>query len=166
MVAMVVCMLLASTLAAHAQGVEVGVTGGFGGVGAEGLSYRNFGVIGGEICGFCNRGISIFGEYSHWLPTKDDLATRITSFDLAAGGVRIQGGRRVRPFFDFGVAGGTDRYAYSGGTGSHTNWGVVLGGGAAIPLGEKFYVRPQFRIFALSGIHVLTAGSVGFGIRF
>jgi hypothetical protein len=43
---------------------------------------------------------------------------------------------------------------------------MVLGGGVTIRLSKHLYVRPQFRTYALRGLHVAAWGGAGFGIRF
>ncbi|MBL8294215.1 MAG: outer membrane beta-barrel protein [Bryobacterales bacterium] len=155
--------MLAAAALARAQTGEIGVAGGYGTIAAEDISYQSFGFAGVEVCGRCDKGFAVFGEYSHWFagPSRG-----ITSFDLVAGGLRIQGRRRIRPFFDAGLAVGRDAFTYSGGRDAHTNWGAVLAGGVAIPIGERFYVRPQFRVYALTGLHFAIGGGAVFGIRF
>lgn len=157
-----VCTLLAAAVAS-AQTGEFGVTAGLGTVAAEDVNLETFGFAGVKGCGFCNKGFALFGEYSHWFAGG---SSGITSFDVAAGGLRIQGVRGIRPFFDAGLAVGHDRFAYTGGRGAHTSWGAVLAGGVAIPVGQRYYVRPQFRLYALSGLHIAVGVGAAFGVRF
>jgi hypothetical protein len=58
------------------------------------------------------------------------------------------------------------RNVYTGGNGAHSLGGIVLGGGAAVSIRERWYIRPQVRVYALSGYHVATSLSVGIGYRF
>lgn len=172
-VTLAILSLLAGATA-RAQSFELGVTGGAGSVGAEDITFRTFGVLGVEACALCRGHYAVFGEYSHWMPGASPAFTKITTFDSFAGGLRIQAGRRFRPFFDIGIAGGRDQYdylsyqdaGYGFKSGVHTNLGMVLGGGVTIRLSKHLYVRPQFRTYALRGLHVAAWGGAGFGIRF
>ena len=158
--------LLFAVALAYGQKLELGARVGVGAFAAEDLQTRTYGNAGVEACGWCSRRFSLFGEYSHWEETSGKFSTRIQRSDLAAGGLRIQGGRRIRPFFDIGIAGGQDRYVYSGGSGAHSLCGLVLGGGAAVSIRERWYVRPQVRLYALSGFHAAASVGVGIGYRF
>jgi hypothetical protein len=151
---------------ASAQKLELGATAGFGYTGAEDVSFRPFANIGVQVCGFCSATLALFGEYSHGERVGNKLPARITSSDLLGGGLRIQAGRRIRPFFDVGVAGGWDRFVYTGGGGRHNMIGLVAGGGVSIPLRGRWYIRPQYRLYLLSGLHVVSGGSMGIGFRF
>lgn len=160
-----IALFFAATLASG-QKLELGAAAGFGAFGADDVSFRKFVNAGVEACGWCSGRFALFGEYTHWEHVGKKFLTRITRSDLAAAGLRIQGGGRVRPFGDIGLAGGQDRYVYPGGSGVHNLLGIVGGGGVAIALGERWYVRPQYRLYALSGYHLATGGSVGVGFRF
>lgn len=162
-----IAIFLISAPLAIAQKFELGVSAGGGTFTAEDVGapvFVNFGV---EACAWCSGHFSLFGEYSHWESSGEgSRSSRITRADLVAGGLRIQGGRSLRPFFDVGFAGGWDQFEWSGGRGSHGNPGVVLGGGVAIALGEHWYLRPQGRVYALRGIHAAAGASIGVGYRF
>lgn len=159
-------ILVVMATLAFAQKTEVGGVAGFGNVAVQDEGSSGALAFGAEFCGVCSGGYAVFAEYSH-LESVGNFA--IKRFDIVAGGLRIQGGRRVRPFFDIGIAYGVDRfegYSYDGKLNSHGNVGVVLAGGAAIRLKDRLYVRPQFRLYALRQIHVVAVGSAGVGIRF
>lgn len=158
--------LLVAAALAYGQKLELGALVGVGAFGAEDLQARSYGNAGVEACALCSRRFALFGEYSHWEETAARFPTRIQRSDLAAGGLRIQGGRRIRPFFDIGIAGGQDRYVYSGGNGVHNLYGLVLGSGAAVSIRERWYIRPQVRAYALSGFHMAASVGVGIGYRF
>jgi hypothetical protein len=148
---------------AHAQSFEVGGTVGGGAIAAEDISSTSAVAAGAEACGFCSGSFALFAEYSHLEVIGATRGYDITRFDLFGIGLRIQGGRRVRPFFDVGFAIGRDEYGLDS---AHSNPGAVLAGGVGIPLGNRFYLRPQFRVYALRGLHVAAAGTVGVGARF
>lgn len=95
-------------------------------------------------------------------------SSAVNSADLFGFGFRIQGKRRVRPFFDFGIAVGRDTFDYrSAGTLlSHSTAGVVLGTGVMLPIGKRLYLRPQLRLYPMSSLHIAASGEVGFGWRF
>ncbi len=158
-------LMLAAALA-YGQKLELGGVLGVGGFATDDLQRRGFANAGVEACGWCGGRFGLFGEYSHWEEADAKFPTRIQRSDLAAAGLRIQGGRRIRPFFDIGMAGGQDRYVYPGGGGAHNLVGVVLGGGAAVSIREKWYIRPQVRVYGLSGYHAAASVSVGIGYRF
>lgn len=165
---LVIFTVLAAVLA-FGQKVDLGVVGGFGGVAVEDNAGGGFGMFGAEVCAFSSSRFALFGEYHHW--ERAGGTGEIKSADLAAGGLRVQGRGRVRPFFDVGLGGGRDHYTVTfanapGEIRSHDLWGLALGGGVAIHIGKRFYLRPQVRTFALSGLHFFTAGAVGFGYRF
>lgn len=133
------------------------------------------GQAGVEVCVFCPGRFALFGEYSHWFGSSSNgmafYSDRVATADLAGGGLRIQGRGRVRPFFDAGVVAGRDeheRIGYGGFLG-----GVVLGVGVSVPLGERLYIRPQFRAYGLSphsieglSAHWAASGGIGIGFRF
>lgn len=120
-----------------------------------------------EACVFCPGRLALFGEYAHWLSAEHaGMADRVKSADLAGAGLRLQWFDRTRLFFDVGVVGGRDQHAAGGGG---AIGGVVVGSGVRIPLGEHWYVRPQFRAYVLSphsieGLSVHWAASAGVGI--
>ena len=85
-------------------------------------------------------------------------------------GLRIQGkGRRVRPFFDFGLLAGVERNHQIfplAGNRSHAVGGGMLGFGAAISLSEHWHVRPLARIVVLSTPEFGGFGGAAVGCRF
>jgi len=165
-------MFAATPLAA--QNTELGFTGGGSAFGAEDAGMPAYVTFGAEGCLRCSSGVGMFAEYSHWRLASGGRPTRITSVDMVAAGLRLQGKRRIRPFFDAGFAVGWDRFEWpvSGaggvgmGRGSHGSPGLVLGGGVAVHAGRRWYVRPQVRVYVLRGIHAGVAASVGAGYRF
>jgi len=143
-------MLLAAGVAA-AQGVDFGALAGGGGVATSGPMVAA-GQVGVEACVFCTGRFGLFGEYSHWFTTgvaqgfnPSDIVRRA---DLAGGGVRIQGRGRVRLFLDIGLVGGLDEHGLTGRGGALG--GAVVGAGVRIPLGGRWYIRPQVRTYGLS----------------
>ena len=135
---------------------EIGVKGGVGGyvVADSGSTSPTLGTVGLEFCAYCAGRFGLFGEYSHWF--GDRAAT-----DVAGFGIRFQGKRQVRPFFDLGVAGGRDTVGRSTSTGA----GLVLGAGVTIPIKQRFYLRPQVRLYGKEN-HADVTAQVGFGWRF
>lgn len=158
-------LLAAGAALASAQKHEFGGVVGGAAIGAEDTVSAAAMVFGAEFCAFCNRGVSLFGEYTHAEGVYKNRSG-IDRFDIVATGLRLQGGRRIRPFFDVGFAYGVDSFRYLGGSASHGNPGLVLAGGVAVRVTEKIYIRPQFRLYGFRGFHAVAAGSAGFGIRF
>lgn len=164
-------MLLLAALSAYGQNTEIGATAGGGTVAVEDIRASGRFAAGAEICVLCTHRFAVFGDYTRiW--KADNRPSDVTTFDLISGGLRIQGGRRVRPFLDAGVVYGVDRFRYPvlrGGLsferGFHGNPGLVLAGGASLPLGSRFYVRPQVRMYVLKGLHVAIWAGIGIGLR-
>ncbi len=143
-------LFIAAAVWAGAQAIDAGGLGGGGGIASSG-PMTGAGVVGAEVCVFCEGRWAVFGEYTHWVTSgskaghnPSDLVRRA---DLFGGGLRIQGRGRVRPFFDLGLVGGRDRHG--AGNGGAVG-GAVLGGGVRVPLRERFYLRPQVRVYGLS----------------
>jgi hypothetical protein len=162
----IVVGLVVSISLASAQRSEVGGFAGYGTFAVEEVSNRGFAMLGVQVCGLCSGTFSVFAEYVHWENAGKDAIVRVNAVDLAAGGLRIQGGKRIRPFVDLGLAGGQDRFVYSGGSGSHSIFGAAIGAGVAIPIGQRFYLRPQVRTYLMSGLHFGFGGGIGMGFRF
>lgn len=120
-------------------------------------------VAGAEGCFLCGGRFGVYAEYHHWKKTGEGTDSPV-SLDLAGGGLRIQGrGRRVRPFFDVGVAAGMEsRYLGK----SRPVTGGVLGTGAMILLGEHPYIRPLLRITGLSSGEAGGFAGASIGYRF
>ena len=164
-------VLLAGAGIASAQGIDLGALAGAGGFTASGPTIAA-GQVGVEVCVFCTGRFGVFGEYSHWFTSgvaqgfnASDVVRRA---DLAGGGLRIQGRGRIRPFVDFGLVGGRDEHGLAGRGGGLG--GGVVGGGVRIPLGGRWYIRPQVRAYGLSphtleGVnpHWALSGLVGVG---
>jgi hypothetical protein len=156
---------------AAAEGVDLGAMAGAGGFTASGPTLAA-GQVGVEACVLCAGRFGLFVEYSHWFTSgathgynASDVVARA---DLAGVGLRIQGRGRIRPFFDVGVAGGRDEHVQAG-TGGALG-GIVVAGGARIPLKGRWYIRPQVRVYGLSphsleGLspHWALSGLVGIG---
>jgi hypothetical protein len=159
-------LLALSAAAGYSQRSEFGARAGFAAAAAPDVSTSSGVVLGAEFCGLCSGTFAFFAEYNHLETLGSARSNGITRFGIVAGGVRLQGGRGVRPFFDAGVAYGVDSFRWSSGSDSHGNPGIVLAGGAAIGLKEGLYIRPQFRLYALRDIHVVAAATAGFGMRF
>jgi hypothetical protein len=153
---------------AAAEGVDLGAMAGAGGFTASGPTLAA-GQVGVEACLLCAGRFGLFVEYSHWFTSgatqgynASDVVARA---DLAGGGLRIQGRGRIRPFFDVGVAGGRDKHVQAGGA----LGGIVVAGGARIPLQGRWYIRPQVRVYGLSphslelSPHWALSGLVGIG---
>ncbi len=144
-------VLLALTGIAAAEGIDLGALAGAGGFTASGPTVAA-GQVGMEACVFCNGRFGLFGEFGHWFTSgatqgynASDVVARA---DLAGGGLRIQGQRGTRPFFDVGLVGGRDEHGLAGRGGGLG--GVVVGGGVRIPLRGRWYIRPQVRAYGLS----------------
>jgi hypothetical protein len=150
--------LLAAT--AGAQKWEAGGIGGGGGFGAPDAS-GTYWVAGAEGCFFCGRRAALFAEYNHY--GRADGQTVIRSADAVAGGLRVQARpRRIRPYFDIGIAGGQDHFRNR----AHNLIGVAMGGGVAISLGEHWYVRPGVRLQFMSYLHYGLSADISLGFRF
>ena len=120
-------------------------------------------VAGAESCFLCGGRFGLYAEYHHWQKTGEGTDSPV-SLDLAGGGLRIQGrGRRVRPFFDAGVAAGVER-RYMGRSRPVT--GGVLGAGATVMLGPHVYVRPLLRIAGFSSGEAGGFAGASIGYRF
>jgi hypothetical protein len=148
-------MLSAPAWAQETGKFNAGFKGGVGGYLSE-VSSPTLGTVGVEFCAYCSGRFALFGEYSHWFGVTD-------SSDLAGLGLRIQGKRSVKPFFDIGVSGGSDR----SGRWVYTAAGLVFGAGVTIPIKQRFYLRPQVRLYGRGKSEYMDAtAQVGFGWRF
>ena len=126
---------------------------------------------GGVLSGF---GVDVAGtakstgyvSYSRW-DRPGDPSRGITGAVMFRGGWRVQGhSRRVRPFFDLGGAiGEADYVRPNTAAWSHSYFGVDVGGGATIAIGNRAYMRPQARAQWLIYGGAISAG-IGVGIRF
>jgi hypothetical protein len=165
---LILFMLFAAT--ASAQQTEVGGFAGVGGFTADDVQNNTFWVAGAEACFLCAGKFAIFAEYNHYGNAGGKQGTHILQADLFSGGLRIQRpAGRVRPYFDVGISGGgdTSRSEYFPGNRSHGIIGMALGGGAAISISERWYIRPAVRTQLLGpGIHVGLSVSASIGYRF
>ena len=155
--------LVLATAVAFAQRTQIGGTFGLGSAGDGEAAAGPYVMAGAEGCVLCRGRLGLFFEYNHWQlagPRNNPVA-----LDLGGGGLRIQGkGPRVRPFFDIGIAGGHaegTRKFYSSNVG-----GMVLGGGATVFVGKRWYVRPEVKMAVLSIGAVTAMFSTGVGYRF
>ena len=165
------CLILLALFAAtaSAQKTELGGFAGVGGFGADDVNSSTFWVAGAEACFLCAGKFALFVEYNHYGNSGDNRRTSIRSVDLGSAGLRIQRpSGRVRPHFDIGISGGGDRYhSEFRGDRSHGLVGLALGGGAAISLSKRRYIRPAVRMHLLApGIHAGASVSASVGYRF
>jgi hypothetical protein len=76
----------------------------------------------------------------------------------------------VRPFFDVGYGAGRDRFFPTAfateKTMSHTIQGLLFGVGATVPVGQRWYLRPQVRGFLMSINHAGIDAGLAAGFRF
>jgi hypothetical protein len=119
-------------------------------------------VVGAELCAYCSGKRALFAEYNHFFAPSSG---GYREADLVAGGLRLQGGRKVRPFFEVGIAVGHSRFGITSTT-SRTTIGAAIGAGVSIPVGSRFYSRPQFRLFPMSEQYLALSYGVGAGWRF
>jgi hypothetical protein len=169
--ATVLGLLCSTAWAQNGTRYEFGIKSGFGGLGSTRTEDMHatsvpanrihFGV---EACALCEKKYALFGGYDHWLAPTDPYPT-YSSADTLSAGFRIQGRHRVRPFADIGFTLAQSR-GRSGLAVTQGLYGVGLGFGAQVPIGERKYLRPQLRIYALT--HAYRAGGleVSFGWRF
>ena len=104
-----------------------------------------------EACTKCGDRFALFGEYSHWARLQPlRSATRLTGVDISGGGLRTQGPTLlggIRSFVDVGLGVGRYRLLESG---ENTVYGFILGTGFIIPLSDRWYVRPQSRVYVMA----------------
>jgi hypothetical protein len=147
---------------------QIGGTIGLGSFGSTEYTSGGFVVAGVEGCALCGGKFGLFMEYDHWRLAPTGFETSV--LNLGAGGLRIQGrGRRVRPFFDIGGALGRYNgkpHGYIHRSEDFSMVGVMIGTGAAISIGEKWYVRPQARLALMRSGNLAGFLSVGVGYRF
>ncbi len=166
-------LLLACAPFSGAQTLEFGGFLGGGAIADSSAGAAGAARIGIEACVFCSGRLALFGEYAHWAAAEHQTGFgtgRVSRADLAGAGLRIQGQDRLPLFFDVGIVGGSD--SHGNGSGGAIG-GVVVGGGITLHLGDRWYIRPQVRAYALSphtleglGIHWAVAAGAGFGVRF
>ena len=135
----------------YAQAMEVGGSVGLARVEAV---ERKLSVSGGM---FASAGVefsahdrsdryAFFADYSHWARLLPSRSPTITGVDFACLGGRIHGPNLpggVRGFVD--LAWGVGQYRSRQPTGKETIFGYMYGGGVIVPIGDRWYVRPQFR---------------------
>jgi len=157
----VVAYLSVPAWAQSGADLEVGLKGGVGDYSSAEDSPGGRGVVGVEVCAFCAGKYALFGDYQHFF-RPDNTRTSYKSAESFSAGLRIQGNRKVNPFFDVGVGVGKNRFGLT----SLTTVGAAFGTGLRIPLGERAYVRPQLRLHVLSHGYLLGSAEVAVGWRF
>ncbi|MBZ5586636.1 MAG: porin family protein [Acidobacteriia bacterium] len=144
---------------------EVGFRAGAGAYSYIDNSAYTRAVVGLEACAFCGGRYALFGAYSHFLAPGPP--SRYKSADLLHTGLRIQGRRRVSPFFDVGIAAGYSRFLWgAGATRSITTAGVGLGAGVAFRTAKGPYIRPQVRLSIMSEAYLAASAEIAIGWRF
>ncbi len=143
---------------------EVGFRAGVGQYGYVDDPSHKRGVFGVEACAFCNGGFALFTGYSRFLAPGEPSGYQ--SGDLVGVGLRIQGRRQVRPFFDVGLAVGGSRFGRGAGTRTMTTAGLELGGGVTILAGSHLYFRPQVRLRVMNELYAALSAEMGIGWRF
>jgi hypothetical protein len=121
-------------------------------------------VLGVEACAFCGGRYALFAAYDHF--TAPRRARRYRSADLITFGLRIQGRRRVSPFFDVGFAAGNSRFSGYAGSTSMSTAGVGLGAGVAFRAPKGLYIRPQFKAYFMSEAYIASSVELAVGWRF
>ena len=140
--------------------LEAGLKGGAGAYSYVDDNARSRGVVGLEVCAYCSGRFALFGGFSHFLPPG--APSHYGAANLVEGGLRIQGRRRVRPFFDAGIAVANSRFRMR----TRITGGLALGAGVTILAGPHFYIRPQARVYAMNQAYLAVAGEIGIGWRF
>jgi hypothetical protein len=118
------------------------------------------GLLGAEACAFCGGRYALFGTYTHYLAPGGGSSYKAA--DLFNVGLRIQGRRKVSPFFDVGFAAATSRFGAE--TGSMAGGG--FGAGVAFRTERGLYIRPQFRLYVLSEAYIAPSAEIAVGWRF
>lgn len=123
------------------------------------------GVLGVEACAFCGGRYALFAAYNHFLAPGQPSSYE--SADLLNVGLRIQGSRRVSPFFDAGFAAGNSRYSgrYRPAR-STTTAGAGLGAGVTFRTAKGLYFRPQVRVYIMSEAYIASTAEIAIGWRF
>ncbi len=178
-IALAACLVLSLSSPLYAQAIELGGNAALARVEAA----RRISVSGGMFAGagveFSALGsddrYAFVADYSHWARLLPSRSAAIGGLDFASFGGRaltpnLPGG--IRGFIDIGWGGG--RYRSLHPRGKTTIFGYTLGAGVIVPIGDRWYVRPQVRGYLLAtpepsgGDYTLDALSlrVGVGIRF
>ncbi len=143
----------------HAQELELGGNAAFAGKvvvtpQADKRAVSDGGIVGAgvEACAWCGDRFALFGEYSHWarLQSLSSATKGLTGVDIAGGGLRIQGPTllgSVRSFVDVGLGVGRYRWLQSG---ENKVYGFIAGYGVVIPISDRWYVRPQSRLYLMA----------------
>ena len=108
--------------------------------------------VGVEACSWCGNRFALFGEYSHWarLQSSRSATSRLTGMDIAGGGLRTQGPTLlggIRSFVDVGLGVGRYRWLQSG---ENKVYGFIAGYGVIIPISDRWYARPQSRLYLMA----------------
>jgi hypothetical protein len=117
-----------------------------------------------EGCAYCNGRYALFASYSRFL--APGLPSRYQAADLVESGIRIQGRRRVSPFFDAGFAAGVSRFLWGAGNRTTIMAGAGAGTGVAFRFAEGMYVRPQVRLRVMARGYVAGTLEIAAGYRF
>ena len=145
----VVVILSIPAWAQHTR-FEVGVKGGSSGGGVE-------------VCAWCSGSFALFGDASGW------PAPQRKSADTVGVGLRFQRLGGICPdgfcFLDVGIASINGPSVSTSGTRSRRRSGGIFGGGVWIPITQRFYVRPQVRLYP-GGDDSTASAEVAFGWRF
>ena len=157
-------LMIVASVAAFSQEWQVGATAGFSAVGASDLVTTSSASAGVQVCGLCAGRVAAFAEYNH-VETFGGDQWGIKRYDIAAAGVRIQGLGRILPFFYAGFAYGVDHFGRDGER-KHGNPGMVLAGGVTFLMKNKWYIRPQYRMYGFTWYHAVAGGNVEVGFRF
>jgi hypothetical protein len=148
--------------------VELGVQAGIGQYTYDEILKPGIrGVITVEGCLLCGRRALVM-EYSHWMTPRgaDGGARAYRSADSGTVGLRFQGQRRVRPYFDAVVAIGNARAQRSSYIDNITTAGGGVGAGVTVIPADRFYARFGARLMLMSDYYVGANLSVGGGWRF
>jgi hypothetical protein len=143
---------------------ELGVAFGIGSLSYTDDEPGNRTNISANACLFCGRRALVV-EYSHWTKPRASYPTGYRSSDTFTSGLRFQGQRRVRPFFDVGVAVAGNRYQRASTTTTITTAGAYLGVGATIPFAHS-YVRVGTRMLLMTESYFGADLAIGAGFRF
>jgi hypothetical protein len=148
--------------------VELGVLAGIGQYTYDEIQKPGTrGMISVEACLLCGRRALVM-EYSHWMTPRGagGGARAYRSADSGTVGLRFQGQRRVRPYFDAVVAIGNARAQRSSYIDNITTAGGGVGAGVTVIPADRFYARFGARLMLMSDYYVGANLSVGGGWRF
>ena len=161
-------VLLFVFLSAILSAGDISVVAGGGAVKAEDESSRGTAVVGASAGWPYASRHRLQADYLY-----SSLSGTAARQHFLTGSYIVQGKqRRVRPFFQVGAGISVFDYApfFVGSRtfdiDSATGFAVVLGGGATVDIGERFFVKPQVRLYADEGLSASVLPMIGFGWRF